>query len=145
MNMNVFENIGSTLEILEMPYPDHVKPKEIRSIQKYCRKFTRISIHTSMLSVFDDTDALAECLASYKEQLEYATVRHMKQEDLRNVVASCTKARFNFELDHRCSGNTVDNIRIFGKQLERVRLGEYCVFEGADQSVWDACPNIREI
>lgn len=95
MGVNVWKPIGNTLEKLCFsPLAGEAAEDEMGKIQTFCRNLKHIDIDFNRKS---DAAALFKCLASYKQRLEFATIRKLSAQQVRVVVASCTKAQFNLE------------------------------------------------
>lgn len=134
---NIWEKIGKTLEILSIKFKFSGE-EQIRNIEKYCRKLKHIDI-----CGLYNMGALSKCLASYENQLEYAEIlsSNMNTEQLRGVVAKCTKGRFKlvFEeyIDH-------EYLNILGKQLKNVEIGR--INKRIDlRSAWNLCANLEDL
>lgn len=105
----LWENIGGTLEILKLGMC-YSGEEDMRKIQKYNRKLTKIDIRGYELN----TRALSECLAAYEGQLEFVTIREMERDELQPVVDKCTNSLCHLMLDH---SDVLYYLIIIGKQL----------------------------
>jgi len=129
---NIWKAIGGTLESITISTN---KTKVIKQIQEHCRQLKHIDINSSK------TEALSECLASFKGQLEYATMRYMEEHQLKRVVESCSNARFSLELTNNQDGC----LGLVGKQLQKVLFDDPYGELKFTPLKWDLCPNIEEI
>lgn len=137
---NLWRTIGRTLQVLSLELCGHGE-EHLPEIEKYCRKLKRIDIRGD----FPPFAGLARCLASFGDQLEYATIYFMEYEDLKHVVEKCTNARFDILLRGDNSG---DSLMMGGKQLERVsfpEVPERTVERFELTKGWDSCTNMQEL
>lgn len=134
---NIREKIGSTLEDLHLV--SNGSPgiaEEIGKIETYCRHIKKISIRIfSPSNSLQLAPALTKCLASYNQQLECATIRHLNPDQVKTVVESCKNARFKFKTHE---SDLSDYLKIFGKQVEAVKFPDYYSTDGEDTNITDA-------
>lgn len=84
-----WKKMGKTLEVLNLEFQDDAED-ECWKIKKYCRNLKYIWIRSQE---YDGVRGLSDCLGLYGGQLEYATIRNMKLEELKQVVDKCSNAR----------------------------------------------------
>lgn len=118
---NLQKNIRRTLEILKLKLLDSAGD-EIAKMQKYCRKLKNVNIMGSSFPIA----GLADCLSSFRVQLEYATFASFEYGEFQQVVENFTNSRFNILFRN---DNPVPYLGLFAKQLENVtfrdRLGDH--------------------
>lgn len=138
---NIWESIGDSLKILTLRPSDELKG-QIRKIQASCRGLTHVDISCF---TFQDGYALSECLISYKDQLQYATIRSMSREIVKKVVESCKNARFRMEFDCFTTYRT-DYLKILGQKLEAVEFHTYA-FENREDLTdgWNECTELEKV
>lgn len=111
-------------------------------IQKHCRHLRRISIRNVP---FEATSGLANHLALYGDQLEFAVISSLNQMQLDQMVRSCTKARFFFH--STVSHGILASLRIMGRQLEGIVIKHEHrgILSEESISAWNLSVNLRFI
>ncbi len=135
---DLWEKVGGTLEKLSVTFVFYAST-EIRKIQQHCRKIRWLHIPEEECA----NPALAECIVSYGEQLEYAFLAGMNQSQLEAIVAACPNAKFQMSMEESCHGNS---LQLVGSRLEKVVLFKYGMNDFRSlANGWNACPNIEKV
>lgn len=138
----LWQGIGYSLERLVLSETIH-PVDEAAGIKQHCRNLKSIS------RKWDDDDALdaiADLLASYGDQLEYAYLSNTNEVQLKEVADACPIARFRYkDLD---DGISLSAMMIIGPRLEVITRTDFEI-DREDllewESVWDDCMNIWEL
>lgn len=137
---NIWQKIGATLEVLDVAF--HFPcAGEIVKIEKHCRKIRHLHVEEEEAI----NTALASCLASYGDQLEFASLFDMNEQQLQQVVSSCKKAKFTLFLEE---ADTITTLNIIGAQLDSASVSlDNNVFDSDEQlrAAWDVCENLRTL
>ncbi len=134
---DLWKKVGGTLEKLGVTFTFSAF-KEIRKIQQHCRKIRWLHIPVEERVNL----ALAECIVSYGEQLEYAFLANMNQSQLEAIVTACPNAVFHVYMNGRSHGYS---LQLVGSCLQRAVLfrctvNDFCRLTKG----WNACPNIEK-
>jgi len=137
---NIWEKIGDTLETINIGilYPT---AEELPKIERHCRKIT--SLHIRKRSADPFIKLYMKCLASYGDQLQYATVYPEYKEHLEGLLEACKNARFR--LDERDQIVYVA-LQHLGAQLEEITVGCNPMPIGNLEPlahVWESCVNLK--
>ncbi len=135
---DLWEKVGGTLEKLCVTFMFPAF-KEIRKIQQHCRKIRWLHIPEEERI----NAALAECIASYGKQLEYAFLPDMNQSQLEAVVTACPNASFHMSIEEMSHGYS---LKLVGSRLEKAVLFTDGVkyFRRLTKG-WNACPNVKNV
>jgi len=93
---------------------------EIGDTKQHCRNFKYISLEGE---ANEEKAAIANLLASYGGQLEYALLFRMDEVHLKEVADACPKARFHLETYDM--GVLFTGLNKFGSRLEFIAIKDY--------------------
>jgi len=145
-NTALWKTLGDSVQILTVQL-QFAGVEQVACIQEHCRKITRIHLEVVVnLHEGDEefNNAYADCIASYGDALECATVFDMGENQLQRIVSSCSNARFTSNVSQR--GMLLPTLSIMGRQLEKVNVGIEQNWGGSDRyaAAWSGCSNLRE-
>lgn len=117
--------------------------KELRDIRRYCPNLKRIS--TAGRSEVQSIQVMY-FLASYGDQLQYASLRDLKEWLIRKVVSACPNARFH--LHDFSYGVSVACLNMLAERLEEATVSGFYIQDDPYPGwidAWDKCINLRKL
>ncbi len=115
--------------------------KTLAEIREHCRRLTHFRLDCNMYSKPPD-DHLAEMLASYWTQLQFAGLGEMSQQRCEFVARVCPNAKFSLYV----MDNNINGMLALGRKLCHVKID---MMEPPDQRVMaeamNACPELVEL
>lgn len=137
---NLWEKIGSCLEKLQINHSISA-PNGLDNIKQHCPNLKSIRMEANERK---DVKAVANLMAFYGDQLEFADLSYLNQHQLKRVSRACPNARFHLDVSDDL---TVARLNIVGPRLESISLTVVKMGKSTDEwkEAWSMCVNLREL